>query len=230
MSHQHASVNSVKPGGYQRGKVPEAVIDSNILLEWKSCLLTLPEWNEKFIIVASAADDIPASTAAMEIQETFFRTKVLKFKTPAKWKRGSDESKSTMFGLDVSTYSPFFNEEKEAPIIDIDHVSGVLARLNKGITVNNEVIMHFIGEYQHEHGKAGEFQSDGHLIISAPQPGPSLRQWLKNWTNYGKTSAPPQGLFRLIQSQGKCVSQKPSQAWMRRLLRPPGGMRSKSPD
>jgi hypothetical protein len=53
------------------------------LKEWNSLLLLLPEWNEKFIIASSAADDIPASTAAMEIQETFFRTKALNFKTPA---------------------------------------------------------------------------------------------------------------------------------------------------
>jgi hypothetical protein len=66
-----------------------ALIDSNFLTEWKSRLLTLPEWSKKFLIAASALDNIPASTAAMEIQETFFRTKALNFKTPAKHKQGS---------------------------------------------------------------------------------------------------------------------------------------------
>jgi hypothetical protein len=59
--------------------------------------------------------------------------------------------------LDVSPYSPFFKEDKEEePITEIVHVLGVLARLDKGITSNNEAILHFIGEYQQEHGKAGE--------------------------------------------------------------------------
>jgi hypothetical protein len=47
----------------------------------------------------------------------------------------------------MSLYSPFFKEDGVAPITDIDDVLGVLARLNKGITINNEAILHCIGEY-----------------------------------------------------------------------------------
>jgi hypothetical protein len=65
----------------------DSVIDSDVLKEFNSLLLSLPEWNGKFIIItSSAAEDIPASTAAMEIQETFIRTKALNLKTPAKQK------------------------------------------------------------------------------------------------------------------------------------------------
>jgi hypothetical protein len=50
-------------------------MDDDILTEWKSCLLTLPgEWNEKFLITASALDGIPASTAEMEIQKNLLLT------------------------------------------------------------------------------------------------------------------------------------------------------------
>jgi hypothetical protein len=86
----------------------DSVIDSDVLKEWNSLLLSLPEWNEKFIIASSAADDIPASTAAMEIQETFFRTKALNFKTPAKRKQGSEDDSSPPSLFDVNPYSrPF---------------------------------------------------------------------------------------------------------------------------
>jgi hypothetical protein len=81
-SHHHASVNSIKPGEIYVAKSPTtafvtpsimgAVIDSDVLTEWKSRLLTLPKWNEKFLISAFASDDIPTLIAAMEIQETFF--------------------------------------------------------------------------------------------------------------------------------------------------------------
>jgi hypothetical protein len=137
----------------------EAVIDSDVLTEWKSLLLSLPEWNEKFLIAALASDDIPASTGAMEIQETFFCTKALNFKTPAKHKCGPDEGDSPPSLLDVNPYSPFFKEDKEAPITEIGHVSGMLARLDKGITSNNEAILHFLREYRQEHGKRQEKQS-----------------------------------------------------------------------
>ena len=121
-------------------------------------LLTLPKWNEKFLIAASASDDIPASTAAMEIQDTFFRTKALNFKTPAKRKRSSDDDEdSPLSSLAISPYSPFFKEEDEVlPIADINHVLGILARLDKGVTVNNQALLRFAREYRQEHGKAGE--------------------------------------------------------------------------
>jgi hypothetical protein len=93
----------------------------------------------------------------MEIQETFFRTKALNFKTPAKRKRSTDEDEdSPLSSLAISPYSPCFKEDEVVPITDIDHVSRILARLDKGVTVNNEALLHFVCEYRQEHGKAGE--------------------------------------------------------------------------
>jgi hypothetical protein len=74
----------------------------------------------------------------MEVQETFFRTKVLNFKTPAKRKRAQDDGESEApLLLDVSAYSPFFKEDEVVPVTDIGHVAGILACLDQGITSNN---------------------------------------------------------------------------------------------
>jgi hypothetical protein len=93
----------------------------------------------------------------MEVHETFYHTKALNFKTPAKRERGSDDTLSPAPSLlDVSVYSPFFKDNEVAPITDIDHVSGILARLDGGITANNAAIINFIDDYKGEHGKAGD--------------------------------------------------------------------------
>jgi hypothetical protein len=74
------------------------------LIKWRALSLSLNEWNEKFFIATNASDKAPASsTAAMEVQENFFRTKALNFKTPAKRKRSQDEEESLALSLlDVS--------------------------------------------------------------------------------------------------------------------------------
>jgi hypothetical protein len=84
--------------------------------------------------------------------------KALNLKTPAKQKHGSDDILSPAPSLlDVSVYSPFFKYDEVAPITDIDHVSGVLARLDGHITANNAAIINFIDDYKGKHGKAGDF-------------------------------------------------------------------------
>jgi hypothetical protein len=42
---------------------------------------------QTLFIATNTLDKAPASTAAMEVQENFFRTKALNFKTPAKRRR-----------------------------------------------------------------------------------------------------------------------------------------------
>jgi hypothetical protein len=69
------------PTAFVTPSVAKSVIGGGILTERKSRLLTMPEWNIKFLITTSASDDIPVSAAAMEIQETFFLSKALNFKT-----------------------------------------------------------------------------------------------------------------------------------------------------
>jgi hypothetical protein len=134
------------------------VIDDNVLADWKALSLSLSEWNEKFFIVTNTSNELPASSAAMEIQETFFRTKALNYKTPAKCKRNQEEEDSeTPSLLDMSVYSPFFKEGVETPITELGHITGVLvARTDQGINSNNEAVINLIGDYRHEHGKARE--------------------------------------------------------------------------
>ena len=179
-AHHHSLVKTVKPGEIYVAKssstafvtpsITDSVIDSDVLAVWRALTLTLPEWNQKFFIATAALDDdVPVSSAAMEVHETFFRTKALNFKTPAKRKRGlEDEDDSPMVALlDVSLYSPFFKADEEAPITEISHVTGVLARLDDGIHANNSGLLSFMTEYRQEHGKAGSAIRSLHLRLEA---------------------------------------------------------------
>jgi hypothetical protein len=90
-----------------------SVIDSDVLTKWQTLSLSLYKWNEKFFIARNASDKAPASSEAMEVQETFFQTKALNFNTPAKQKRNTNEDASPApLLLDVSTYSPFSRTTK----------------------------------------------------------------------------------------------------------------------
>jgi hypothetical protein len=166
-AHHHASKKDVRPGelyvaksqstAFATPSIESSVIDDDVLADWKALSLSLSDWNEKFFIAKNTSDDLPASSAAMEIQENFFRTKALNYKTPAKRKRNQEEEESqTPSVLDVSVYSPFFKEGVETPITELGHVTGVLARMDQGINSNNEAVINLIGDYRSEHGKAGE--------------------------------------------------------------------------
>jgi hypothetical protein len=84
----------------------------------------------------------------------FYCTKALNFKTPAKGKRSLAESPSPLSILDVSVYSPFFKEDKVVPIMEINHIPGILARLDGGILANNKAIVTFIEDFQNKHVKS----------------------------------------------------------------------------
>jgi hypothetical protein len=177
-SHHHASVKTVMPGEIYVAKsstrafvtptIMDAVIEDEVLTTWQALSLPLTEWNEKFLIATEALEDIPVSTAAMEIHEEYHRTKALKYKTPGKRKRDSEEEDSVGGSLlDVSVYSPYFKVPEDAPIADLDKVTGVLARLDDGIFSNNEAIVNLIAEYRQEHGKAGGAIRSLHLRLEA---------------------------------------------------------------
>jgi hypothetical protein len=97
----------------------------------------------------------------MEIQEYVFRTKALTLKTPAKRARlgsnnNKEESSPEDFLMDLDPYSPFFQEDEEAPrITKIEHIAGVLVMLDQGIVSNNEMLFKLLEDYQSEHYKAG---------------------------------------------------------------------------
>jgi hypothetical protein len=167
--HHHALVKAVKPGDVYVAKgsstvfvlpfLGDSVLQPEVLAKWKYLSLNLPEWNEKFFIATSASDKaLPASTEAIEQQEEFFRTKALNFKTPAKRRFDSNEDQDTpLLELDVRPHSPFFRDDEEAPITEIAHVSGVLARLDEGVMKNNEALLVLTDkDYRLEHRKAGD--------------------------------------------------------------------------
>jgi hypothetical protein len=178
-SHHHASTKKeVVPGelyvckssstAFVTPSISSVVIDNKVLIKWSSLSLLLQEWNEKFFIATNAADEAPASTAAMEVQETFFRTKALNFKTPAKHKRHQEDGDLLAPSLlDVSTYSPFFKEDQEVPISDIGHVADILARLDQGVTTNNESVINLVTDYRQEHLKVGDALHSMWLHIEA---------------------------------------------------------------
>jgi hypothetical protein len=129
-AHHHASKKEVRPGelyvaksqstAFATPSIASTVIDDDVLAEWKALSLSLSEWNKTFFIATNTSDDQPSSSAAMEIQETFFRTKALNYKTPAKQKRSLEEEDSEAPSLlDVSVYSPFFKEGVETPITEL---------------------------------------------------------------------------------------------------------------
>jgi hypothetical protein len=72
----------------------DSVIEVEVLTNWRTDSLTLTEWNEKFLIATAALDDMPVSNAAMEVHDKFFRSMALKFKTPGKQKRDSNDEES----------------------------------------------------------------------------------------------------------------------------------------
>jgi hypothetical protein len=134
----------------------DLVIEAEVLTSWRALLLTLTEWNQKFLIATEALDDIPVSTAAMEVHEEYFWMKALNFKTPAKRKQSSEDEASLVSSLlDISIYSPYFKAADDAPITDLNNVTGVLVHFDDGIFSNNEAIVNSITEYRQEHGKAG---------------------------------------------------------------------------
>jgi hypothetical protein len=165
-AHHHAAAKTVMPGEIYVAKgnttafvtpcLTESALDTHVLTEWKSLSLALPEWNEKFLIAATVSDQLPASAAAIEVQETFYRDKALLFKTPAKRKYQDDDGETLPDLLDLSPYSPFFKVDEEAPMTEIDHVAGVLIRLDEGICNTNTALVHLVQDYRSEHAKAGD--------------------------------------------------------------------------
>lgn len=100
---------------YLAPSITSSMINSNsvVLTEWRALLLSLHKWNEKLCIVTNASNESPASSAAMEMQETFFRTNDLNSKTPPKCKHSPDEGESPALSLlDMSAYSPFFKDDE----------------------------------------------------------------------------------------------------------------------
>jgi hypothetical protein len=165
-AHHHASVKTVKPGELYVAKsystafvtpsITKSVVEVEVLVSWQALSLALPEWNQMFFIATAASDDAPASSAALEVQQAFFRDKAMTYKTPAKRKRSNDENEGPADLLDIVPYSPLFRNDEDVPLTEFDQISAILARLDQGVVSNNETLMNFVNDYRFEHAKAGE--------------------------------------------------------------------------
>lgn len=120
-------------------------------------------------------DQLPASAAAIEVQETFYRNKGLTFKTQAKRKYQDDNGEDLPDLLDLSPYSTFFKPDEETPIMEIDHIAGVLVRLDEGIGSNNAALLQLVEDYRSEHTKAGDAITALWLRIGDPAHGHGLQ-------------------------------------------------------
>jgi hypothetical protein len=121
--HHHALVKTIKPGEVYISKSSRTACVT-VLTEWCSLNLTLPEWNEKFLVATTASDVVPAaSLASIKIQEDFFQTEALNFKTPAEKKRRTNtKDESSLSQVKVTLYSPFFRADEKVPITNIEQV------------------------------------------------------------------------------------------------------------
>jgi hypothetical protein len=122
-AHYLAASKTVTPGviyvakgittAFVAPSLTSSALDPHALTEWKSLSLTLPKWNEKFLIATAVLDDLPASTAAIEIQEAFYQNKALSFETPAKRKPDQDSAGEEIPDLlDLTPYSPFLQTRR----------------------------------------------------------------------------------------------------------------------
>jgi hypothetical protein len=91
----------------------------------------------------------------------------LNFKTPTKCRFASEDQDTLALELDVRPYSPFFRDDEDAPITEIAHVSGVLAKLDEGVATNNEALMLLTNDYHMEHRKVGDTISSLWLCMEA---------------------------------------------------------------
>jgi hypothetical protein len=173
----------------------------------------------------------------MEVQENFFQMKALNFKTPAKRKRHHNEGESHAPPLlDVSTYSPLFKEDEEAPITETGHVAGILARLDQVVTSNNAAVINLIVDYHQEHLKAGDALYSMWLCIEVlttsvgMMPAHLAFDYLapSDWASIGMiaaklddtcTTLTTQGKWAgHLQRRGKYLGRSPSETQKRRFL------------
>jgi hypothetical protein len=92
-------------------------------------------------------DEPLALAAAIGVQKNVFCNKALNFETLAKHKRTQDEEGEGSPDLfDATPYSPFFKKDEEAPITEVEHVVGMLARLDQGIATNSDTMITLVAD------------------------------------------------------------------------------------
>jgi hypothetical protein len=191
----------------------EPALDPHVLFEWISLSLALPKWNEKCLIATAVSDELPASSTAIEIQQTLYCNKALMFKTPAKCKPVQDAAGEEIPDLlDLVPYLPFFKPKEDVPVTEVAYVTGVLVQLDKGIASNNDAILTLIDDYRIKHLKAGNAITALWLRIEAfaatvgVSPTHLENDYLapSAWVSFGAMAA------NLVDSMDKCMSNQGS--------------------
>jgi hypothetical protein len=156
VSHRGGAVMTVTPGdifvakssteAFVEPRMSSFNIDEQALQHWVDASLSFEAWSEKFLMAEAAGDEEPASVAAMEVQEHFYRNKALNFKTPAKNKRTPKESRLEL--LSSVTYSPLFKDDEDLILGDLSEVSGLMSRFDQTMSSMSETMMAFLEDYK----------------------------------------------------------------------------------
>jgi hypothetical protein len=202
VAHRGGAVMSVKVGdifvaksfseAFVEPRMSSFNIDEQALQEWLDLSLSFEAWSEKFLMASAAGDDEPASSAAMEVQEDFYRNKALTFKTPAKRKRTLDED--TLELVSAVPYSPLFKDDEDLVLGDLSEVSGLLSRFDQSFLSMNETIISFLQDYKLQTDKASvaisslwfRMESMSRLLGSRPTVMPTQYQAPSAWASIGE--------------------------------------------
>jgi hypothetical protein len=131
------------------------LIHDSVMQAWKTKQLGLDDWSAKLVIVTSASDKQPTSSAMMDVHENFFQEKATAFKTPAKRKHLTIEEEPLFFK--AAPYTPQFNNESKAfALQDLQEVINFLVHMDEGLVDSSITIHSLIDSYQLEPRKNGE--------------------------------------------------------------------------
>jgi hypothetical protein len=127
-------------------------IDPEALEDWEALSLSFDAWSDKFLMASAADDGAPASNAAMEVQEDFFKNQTLTFKTPAKRKRTLD--KEAMELITAIPYSPMFKDDEDLVLGDLSEGGGLLSRVDLSVAIISGTLVSFLKDYKKQSDKA----------------------------------------------------------------------------
>jgi hypothetical protein len=161
VTHRGRAVKLVNPGDlYITKSSSEAFVDPNleafssvdeaVLSNWKSLSLTFDECSEKFVTAAAACNEAPA----IEVQENFYWTQALSFKTPAKCKRVSSDEEPEL--LLAAPYSPLIGDDNIAEFVmsDLNQVADAMSQLDQGVLNTNGTLIALLDDYRDQLDKA----------------------------------------------------------------------------
>jgi hypothetical protein len=207
VSHRGGSVMSVQPGdifvskssseAFVEPRMSSLDIDDLALQDWKDASLSFEAWSEKFLMASAAGNDGPASSAAMEVQEDFYRNQALTFKTPAKRKRERDDDEDEPELATAVPYSPLFKDDEDLVLGDLSEVSGLLSRFDQSFLNMNGSLVTFMEDYKIQSKMATvaftsiwfRIEALTRLLGSRPSALPSPYQAPSAWGSLGELAS-----------------------------------------